>query len=379
MSDDGRFERPTNLPPPTNLHGPDDPEMEALLSRALRQEAESIRPTERLDQIRTEARRQSRPTGRTVLGVVAAALVLVVGGGIVGTVIVQQNAGQEAGSAAPGATRETTLASGPVSASPVAPSTTPSSPPGSSSSSPSSSASATGSSVPVYWIGPNNKLFREFLPPVAGDRAVGAVRHMLASTPRDPDYRRGPWASAAATSGDITVIRTGENLTVSLPGSAFDTSRSVTKGEATAAIQQLVHTVTAATQAQGTVTVLIDGKPGRAWGQVDVGSPVRRDTNARSAVWITDPEYEGQPHTAGTVTVIGNSTAFEGTVQWTVTRPDGSVVAEGHTMGGANGTFANFTFSTTLPAGTYLVTVFAPDMSGQGRDVGSDSKTIVVR
>jgi len=366
MSDDQR---------PITLHGPEDPETEQRLRDALRREADAVHPGNRLDAIRTQARRGSPPVGRTVLGLVAAALVLVVGGGVLGTVLLRNGSGGGADTAAPANARtasEPPAASSSGSVAPPASATPPTTP----STSANSAGVATG--LPVYWIGPGDKLFREFVTvPDRGGRALTAVREMLGSAPADPDYRRGPWAESVSDSTAISVTQRGEDLTVDLPAAAFDTSAPVSRAEAMAAVQQLVWTVTAAVQAQGSVTVLIDGKPGQAWGLVDVGAPVRRDADARSAVWI-DLE-EGRQVSTGTLTVKGTSRAFEGTVQWTVTRPDGSVAAEGHTMGGSMETYEEFSFTTTLPAGTYLVTVFAPDMSGRARDVGADTKTIVVR
>ena len=354
----------------TNLHGPEDPETEERLAGALRREAESVEPSARLSAIRSEGRR-----GRTgkLVSIVAAAMVAAVAAGLVVGILAQrtgvptvssdrdEHPGPAATSAAAPRSSE-----GSTGASSEAPSRT--------SSSGSSSVGTSGAeTVPVYWPGPDGKLYREYLAPTTASesRVVAAVETMLAGAPLDPDYDGGPWQTATG----VTTEREGEDLTVDLPATAFGKD-DVSEDEARQALQQLVYTATAAVQAQGTVTVLIDGQPDKAWGQVDVGEPMRRDISARSPVWITGLQ-EGATRKAGTVAFEGVATAFEGNVVWTVAREDGSVVKEGHTMAGANGEFGPYTFEVELEPGKYVVTVTAPDMSGNTDGI-SDSKTFTV-
>lgn len=352
----------------TNLHGPDDPETEARLARALQHRAEAITPGSRLSEIRAEGRRGR--TGKVVALVAAAMVAAVIGGLMVGTLIQrggQRTASETAQNTEPGGTASTAAA--PV---PTAPSTSPSST-GSPSTSASTGTTNGGATVPVYWMGPDDKLFREFVAPQSSSdsRGVAAVETMLAGKPLDPDYQRGPWQQATG----VEVTQSGEDLTVNLPAGAFSDDE-VSQQAADLALQQLVYTATAAVQAQGSVTVLIDGKSGTAWGQVEVGTPMKRDVAARAPVWVTTPQQD-ETRKAGSVKIEGTATAFEGNVVWKVTREDGTVVHEGHTMAGANGKFDSYAFSVDLAPGTYVVTVTAPDMSGQ-TEGSSDSKTFTV-
>lgn len=354
----------------TNLHGPDDHETEHRLAGALQREAETIEPGSRFDAIRAEGRR-----GRAgkLIGVVAAAMVGAVVAGLVVGMLVQRTgmptASDDRGGQ-PGPAATTAAEPGPTTESKAGSSGAPSSP----ASSDSSSVGTTGSeTVPVYWLGPEDKLYREYLAPVeaSDSRVVAAVETMLAGKPLDPDYRGGPWQAATG----VTAEQQGDDLTVDLPAAAFGNDE-VSEDESRQALQQLVYTATAAVQAQGTVTVLIDGQPGTAWGQVDVGEPLSRDIAARSTVWITGLQ-EGDTRKAGKVSIEGVATAFEGNVVWKVAREDGTVVEEGHTMAGANGEYGPYSFEVELEPGSYVITVTAPDMSGNTEGV-SDSKTFTV-
>ncbi len=70
---------------------------------------------------------------------------------------------------------------------------------------------------------------------------------------------------------------------------------------------------------------------------------------------------------AGTVTVSGTATANEGTLLYEVVSGSGVVVASGFTNAGANGVMAPFRVGVPLGAGSYTVSVWAPDDSdGEG-------------
>lgn len=94
---------------------------------------------------------------------------------------------------------------------------------------------------------------------------------------------------------------------------------------------------------------------------------------------------EGQPVTSGpnsllspgdgatvvgpTVTVTGDGTAFEGTLQYEVTdTASGDVVDQGSTQAGANGEVGPYEFELTLDPGTYTVRVWEPAMGEEGSD-----------
>jgi len=109
-------------------------------------------------------------------------------------------------------------------------------------------------------------------------------------------------------------------------------------------------------------------------------------TSATPASPEPTPEAtEGQPVTSGpnsllspgdgatvvgpTVTVTGDGTAFEGTLQYEVTdTASGDVVDQGSTQAGANGEVGPYEFELTLDPGTYTVRVWEPAMGEEGSD-----------
>jgi hypothetical protein len=64
---------------------------------------------------------------------------------------------------------------------------------------------------------------------------------------------------------------------------------------------------------------------------------------------------------------------------YTLTNSAGAEVARNSVQAGANGTFAEFSFTAAVPAGTYTVAVFAPDESdGEGPGSVGDTKTVTI-
>ena len=64
------------------------------------------------------------------------------------------------------------------------------------------------------------------------------------------------------------------------------------------------------------------------------------------------------------MTVTGTGTAFEATLHWEAVPVGGAgPVAQGFTTAGANGEVGPFTFTATLPPGTFTLSVWEPDMS----------------
>lgn len=349
---------------PTNLNGPDDPAMENALRGALEREAEQLRPEDRFDQIEAGAI-QSVRNGR-MFGLIAVAAGLVAILGI--SVGVMINRAGEVASPTSQADQEPPALSPPVPSVSVPPSSNP------------SAATATPKGkkldkIPVYWIAGSDEytLYREFRTvPDKGGPATSAVAALLTEEPLDPDYE-----TAFSPDGKVTVTKKGDNLTVDLDKQAFGES-ILDKNQAEAAIQSIVWTATAAAKTSGTVTITIDGKPGKAWDQISVGKPMKRDQDARSDIWISNP-YEGQSFKAGKVTVSGNSRSFEANLVWTVTDEQGAVIADGVTTGGANADYGDFSFSTDLKKkGSYEIAVVSEDASGAGQDI-TDTKTITVQ
>lgn len=82
------------------------------------------------------------------------------------------------------------------------------------------------------------------------------------------------------------------------------------------------------------------------------GDPVVNGTTVLTAP-LPGAEVSGP-----TVTVTGEGTAFEATLDWRVTAADGTEVARDFTMAGANGEIAPFEFTVDLQPGEYIVRVW---------------------
>ncbi|NIZ90149.1 Gmad2 immunoglobulin-like domain-containing protein, partial [Kineococcus rubinsiae] len=319
--------------------------------------------------------------------VAAAAAVVVVGGGA-GYALTRPGPGDTvrltAASAAPSAAASTTPpastapAPAPSTADPTAAATStaaaapatssPASTPAAPSALPSGAAS-----VPVYWLGDGSgKLFREFVKaPGAGDDATRALRAMLAGAATDPDYT-SPWSAddaARVTSVDGVLV-------VDLDGSVA--TGTLPAAQAAAAVQQLVHTVTAAAGEDLPVRIQVGAAAEPTlFGHAVAGTVSRApQADVQAPAWITSTSTA----TPGQVVVQGVGTGFEGTLLCTVTDASGAEVARDAVQAGANGRFAEFTVTVPLPAGTYTIAVQAPDESGgEGSAPAADTKTVTVR
>lgn len=230
--------------------------------------------------------------------------------------------------------------------------------------------------LPVYFVaetasGP--RLYREFHRVATTDPASDAVREMLRG-PLDPDYRT-PWPSGTALRSPVTAA--GGVITVDLTlGSG---AAQVGSAGAEATVQQLVYTVQGALQSTDTVRILVDGAPvPELFGAVSTAEPVARGDQyaVRSLFQIDSPAHGAV--VGSTVTVSGEAAAFEATVPWQVLQ-DGRVVQSGFTTAEAGQRFAPFSFTVTLPPGSYVVRITEEDVSdGEGRPPLSDDKAFTV-
>ncbi|WP_263729490.1 Gmad2 immunoglobulin-like domain-containing protein [Cellulomonas sp. SG140] len=207
-----------------------------------------------------------------------------------------------------------------------------------------------------------------------GEPVRSAVERMIAG-PDDPDYT-SPWNKATRVLG----VTPGNPTVVDLSADA----RTASIGSAGAAlmIQQLVHTVTAATgDPSGSVLLTIAGQPaGELWGAVVWTAPQVREPALDVQAWVQIDAPRQGASTTSPVTVSGQAAVFEATLPWQVLGPTGAVVTSGvaHTAEGQ--TFAPYSFSVPLAPGTYTVVATEDDPSG-GEAPGprmSDSKTFTV-
>ncbi|WP_432547398.1 Gmad2 immunoglobulin-like domain-containing protein [Kineococcus sp. SYSU DK004] len=269
-------------------------------------------------------------------------------------------------------------------AGPPAPGTSPPPPP------PSSSTATAGPSappelvtVPAYYAGRTGMsgglevaLYREFARvPLDGDRVATALRVAL-SPPRDPDYLV-PWPEGTRLLG---VERLEDLVTVDLSAEAATPPPDADAALAQAALQQVVHTVTAADPSVAGVQLLVDGS--RVPDLWDLGAHAGEALARASAaevlgpVWVLQPE-EGARVTSP-VTVAGRATVFEGTVGWDVVDAGGRVVAQGWTTASAAGPGrGDFSVVVDLPPGEHTVRAFS-ESARDGSRVAEDSKAVTV-
>ncbi len=228
------------------------------------------------------------------------------------------------------------------------------------------------SAVPVYYVGEAQsapRLYREFhrLTVTDGDKAVAAVQEFLSGSPTDPDYSRA-WAPGTEL---LSFARDGDVATVDL--SAF-----VAVGAAyeTAAVQALVHTVTAADPSVRAVRLLVDGAAPTS-GHQDWSEPVARASpfDVLSQVWILAPTQGAATSSPLQVRVYG--TGFEGNTPLRVVRTsDGAEVATTFVttmMGG----FREAETTIALPPGSYELRAYT-DNAENGELLLWDSKRFTI-
>ncbi len=325
----------------------DDEILGARLRRVLGEEADLMIPSDDgLQEIRGRVA-QERPGRRWLIPVAAAAAVVLVAAG-----------------AAFVLTRDDTTEPGPVA--------TPT-PSASASVTPTPSPTATGSvTVPVYYVvdvpdvGP--RLYREFhsVPAVAGGPIAAAVTQLFGDTAVDPDYT-SPWPASTRL---LSVTTSGATATVDLSGFV-----SVGAEFESAAVQQLVYTVTAADDSISTVRLLVNGATPPS-GHSDWSAPIGREPALGTIgnVWILQPEQGTTVGSPVTIRVYG--TGFEGNVPLKVFRGTTEVAATFVTteMGG----FREASTTLAVSAGTYELRAYN-DSGEDGSLQLWDTKDFTVR
>jgi len=210
---------------------------------------------------------------------------------------------------------------------------------------------------------------------VTGDDAVRAAVEQMIAGPTDPDYSTA-WDPGTEVLG---VTRSDGTITVDLSEQARTASIG-SEGAATM-IQQLVWTATEAAGAEADgVLLTIEGEPaGELWGAVTWTEPVTRvdPLDVRQLVQIAVPA-EGAT-APSPVEVSGDAAAFEANVPWRVLDAAGAVVTTGFATTSEGQTFAPFSFTVELPAGTYTIEISEDDPSGgEGGTPMTDTRTVTV-
>ncbi len=236
-------------------------------------------------------------------------------------------------------------------------------------------------------VGP--RLQREFRQvPRSTTPVHAAVDAMLHLAPLDRDYS-SLWPNATRILGiDVK----GDLATVDLSGEAAKgTAGAAFEG---ASLQQLVHTVTAASPTTKRVQLLIDGKTVETlWGHATANEPMARASHVDTLAPISISTPNEGTRVGGTFTVSGTATVFEANVSWKVTRgcpADVTCVGEkpvyrsGFVTASAGAPArGTWSFEVTVPeevfetAGYVEITAFESSAE-DGREIYSDTKVVSV-
>lgn len=226
---------------------------------------------------------------------------------------------------------------------------------------------APGVTVPVYVLGDTTRgarLYREFRK-VAGSPAADHARLAVAAlgmTPADPDYR-SPWTGARLTG----ITRRGADATVT-----FASPPRLRSGDAAMAVQQVVHTVTAADPTVKRVRVAAPGLPAKL---TAAPAPRGPQLDVLAPVWLVDP-VDGA-RVGRKLELGGTASVFEATVSVEV-RKGGAVVRQATATAQAGAPArGEWTVALELPPGSYTVVAFESSAK-DGSKQFEDSKRITV-
>jgi len=364
--------------------------VERQLRQSLVQEARKVRPGDRLDAILHEAHEAGPVTAtggsgprRWLTPVAAAALVAAIAGGAWWAT--QESGGTPSPPAgSPSASAPAQSSTGPSTSAP----STPTSPTQSASQGPGATVQA---ALPAYFVGPvgdakpTYKLFREFvrasLPADATDvdRVVKAVALAMNAQPySNTDGYLQPWSGTTVTAATVT----SDTIEVELSGPGAE---GFTPEVQRLAVQSLVWTAQAAVgRGALPVELRIAGGASELFGTISTAQSFTRPPADESwrdlaPVWVTSPTRDQVLPARTPVTVKGEATVFEATVQWQLDR--GATKVTGGTAMATVGAPSRGTYSVELgrlTAGTYTVRVWEASAK-DGSVAAQDSVTFTVR
>jgi len=376
-----------------SLHPDLDPaeleRVERHLRQSLAQEARRVRPGDRLDAILHGAHEAGPATVGGGAGprhwlapVAAAALVAAIAGGA-------WWATQESGTTPTPAGSPSASAPSPSPSTDASPTSAPATtqPTGSATSAPGATVQV---ALPAYFVGPvgdaapTYKLFREFvrapLPQQATDvdRVLASLSLAMNAQPySNTDGYLQPWSGTRATGARVTSDRI--DIELSGPG-----AEGFTPEVERLAVQELVWTAQAAL-GRGAIPVRFEvAGAGELFGSIPTDQPFTRPSTDESwrdlaPIWVTAPTRDQVVAARTAVTLEGEATVFEATVQWELDR-GGSKVGGGTAMA-TIGAPSRGTYSVALgrlTAGTYTVRVWAASPK-DGSVAAEDSVTFTVR
>jgi hypothetical protein len=284
-------------------------DIEADLHDAVQSYGSSVQAGDRLGEIRRATRRRSRPSWQQPW-LLAAGAALATAAVVVGAFVAARPAPEDAPTAAGASERDVTV-------------------------------------YEIGQVGGQRWLYPERVAAEDTGAAVDdSIRALFEHRPDEPG-RHTAWGSCPSGSLE-SVDASAEGVTVSLD--AATCGAAVGPAGATGR-QQLAWTVRDAVGTAVPVTISANGG--------DLSRTVRPDAAAVSPVLLDVPAPDAT--VAGPVTVEGRGNTFEGNVQWEVLSGD-QVVDSGFETAGTMGTFRPFRFTVDLPAGDYIVRVFAISM-----------------
>jgi hypothetical protein len=219
--------------------------------------------------------------------------------------------------------------------------------------------------LPVYYLGPGDRLYREFHPLDTGsdkpaDRVRAAVEELLDDSAADPDYRTA-WPAGGAVR-DVTVD--GDTVTVALTG---------VRPAGAGAVHQLVWTVTAVS-GKPAVRLLVDGVPlAGSGGRLERGPAL----DELADLWLIEPQEGSIVGRAPVVHVYG--AVFEATVQVRVRSGERVVQERTVTLSaGAPQRGEGRVTLAPLEPGAYTVEAYVSSPE-DGRELSLDDHAITVR
>lgn len=220
--------------------------------------------------------------------------------------------------------------------------------------------------LPIYYVGADRRLYREFRDlPTQEDRLVTAVAAVLNVAPLDPSYG-SLWAGGQVNSAEVV----GTRIIVDISASAFQTFTS--RQSAATAINQVVYTAIGAVgdaADKRSVQILMDGSPNLPV----IGAPkadfTRDGLRPLGLVWLSSPQA-GAELPAGEVTFSGlqQTTVDNATLNWQVLGDDGKVVRDGTVMATGNDAgWRSWRVTAVLAPGRYELRLWASGVSIQRR------------
>ncbi|MBO1031782.1 GerMN domain-containing protein [Tessaracoccus sp. SD287] len=220
--------------------------------------------------------------------------------------------------------------------------------------------------LPIYYVGADRRLYREFRDlPTQDDRLATAVGAVLNVAPQDSSYS-SLWAGGQVNSATVT----GSRIVIDISAPAFATF--TTRAVAEAAINQVVYTAIGTIGDQTgerTVQILIDGSPNLPV----IGAPAadfrKNGTAPLGLLWILTPEPV-VPVAPGEVRIRGYQQVVlaDTTIAWQVLDAEEKVVRQGTVAATGNEAgWRSFLATVVLPPGEYELRVRSAQAPEQRR------------